>query len=67
MVNLFDEKPEHMLLAEHNGHFIGCADNGLLSMIFDEKPELVIGIPFTGKEEKNTLYFIRQAGIVINK
>ena len=25
LVNLFDEKPEHLLLAEHNGHFIGCA------------------------------------------
>ena len=27
LVNLFDEKPEHLLLAEHNGQFIGCADN----------------------------------------
>src|SRR5437868_15032300 len=32
LVNLFDEKPDHMLLAEHNGHIIGCADNGLLTM-----------------------------------
>ena len=39
LVNLFDERPEHMLLAEHNGHFIGCADNGLLTMILEEVPQ----------------------------
>ena len=32
LVNIFDEKPEHLLLAEHNGHYIGCADNGLLTI-----------------------------------
>jgi S-adenosyl-L-methionine hydrolase (adenosine-forming) len=67
LVNLFEKKPEQLLLAFHNNQYILCADNGLLSMIFDEKPELVIGIPFTDKEEKNTLYFVRQAGAVINK
>jgi S-adenosyl-L-methionine hydrolase (adenosine-forming) len=67
LVNLFEKKPEQLLLAFHNNQYILCADNGLLSMIFDEKPELVIGIPFYDKEEKNTLYFVKQAGAVINK
>src|SRR6195952_4701543 len=56
MVNLFDEKPEHMLLAEHNGHIIGCADNGLLTMILEEVPQKVVGIPLDKAQHKNTIY-----------
>jgi S-adenosyl-L-methionine hydrolase (adenosine-forming) len=56
MVNLFDEKPEHMLLAEHNGHFIGCADNGLLTMILEEVPQKVVALAMDKSQQKNTLY-----------
>src|ERR1700759_4818355 len=42
LVNLFDEKTEHFLLAEHNGQYIGCADNGLLTMILEEVPQKVV-------------------------
>ncbi len=56
LVNLFDEKPEHMLLAEHNGHFIGCADNGLLTMILEEVPQKVVGLKLDKNQQKNTIY-----------
>jgi S-adenosyl-L-methionine hydrolase (adenosine-forming) len=56
LVNLFDEKPEHMLLAEHNGHFIGCADNGLLTMILEEVPQKVVALALEKTQQKNTLY-----------
>lgn len=56
MVNLFDEKPEHMLLAEHNGHYIGCADNGLITMILEEVPQKVVALPLEKTQQKNTLY-----------
>ncbi len=56
MVNLFDERPEHMLLAEHNGHFIGCADNGLLTMILEEVPQKVVALTLDKTQQKNTLY-----------
>ncbi|MGC4104229.1 SAM hydrolase/SAM-dependent halogenase family protein [Ferruginibacter sp.] len=59
LVNLFDEKPEHMLLAEHNGHFIGCADNGLLTMILEEVPQKVVALPLDKTQQKNTLYVTR--------
>ena len=45
LVNLFEKKPEQLLLAYHKEQYFLCADNGLLSMILEEKPELVIGIP----------------------
>jgi S-adenosyl-L-methionine hydrolase (adenosine-forming) len=56
LVNLFDEKPDHMLLAEHNGHFIGCADNGLITMILEEVPQKVVALTLDKTQQKNTLY-----------
>lgn len=56
LVNLFDEKPEHLLLAEHNGNYIGCADNGLLTMILEELPQKVVALPLEKTQHKNTLY-----------
>jgi S-adenosylmethionine hydrolase len=56
LVNLFDERPEHMLLAEHNGHYIGCADNGLLTMILEEVPQKVVALALDKNEQKNTIY-----------
>ena len=56
LVNLFDERPEHILLAEHNGHYIGCADNGLLTMILEEVPQKIVALALEKNEQKNTLY-----------
>jgi S-adenosyl-L-methionine hydrolase (adenosine-forming) len=56
MVNLFDEKPEHLLLAEHNGNYIGCADNGLLTMILEEVPQKVVALILDKAQPKNTIY-----------
>jgi S-adenosyl-L-methionine hydrolase (adenosine-forming) len=56
LVNLFDSKPEHLLLAEHNGHYIGCADNGLLTMILEEVPQKVVALPLDKTQQKNTIY-----------
>ncbi|HET7115263.1 MAG TPA: SAM-dependent chlorinase/fluorinase [Hanamia sp.] len=59
MVNLFDKRPEHLLFIEHNGQYIGCADNGLITMILEEKPQKVISLPLSASEQKNTLYCAR--------
>ncbi len=56
LVNLFDERPEHLLLAEHNGQYIGCGDNGLLTMILEELPQQVVALPLDRTQPKNTLY-----------
>ena len=58
LVNMFDERPEHLLLAEHNGHYIGCADNGLLTMVLEEAPQKVIALPLGKMDQKNMLYCI---------
>ena len=56
IVNLFDKKPEHLLFIEHNGQYIGCADNGLITMILEEVPQKIAALPLGASERKNTLY-----------
>ncbi len=55
LLNLFEKTPEHILLAFHRNQYILCADNGLLNMILEEKPDLVMGIPIEKSVIKNTL------------
>jgi S-adenosyl-L-methionine hydrolase (adenosine-forming) len=67
MVNLFEKKPEQLLLAFHNNQYLLCADNGLLPMILNEKPEMVIGVALDKQAIKNTIYCTQMMGKVINQ
>ncbi len=67
LVNLFEVKPKKMLLAFHNNQYLLCADNGMLTMILEEKPEMVIGIELEKEAVKNTLYCTQVMGMAINK
>jgi S-adenosylmethionine hydrolase len=67
LVNLFESKPEQLLLAFHNDQYILCADNGLLSMILEDKPDIVIGLPLEKTAIKNTLYCIDVAAKAITQ
>jgi S-adenosylmethionine hydrolase len=58
LINLFESKPDQLLLAFHKDQYLVCADNGLLEMILEDKPEMVIGIPMEKSAIKNTLYCI---------
>ena len=55
MVNLFDTRPVRLLMAFHQDQYYFCADNGLLTMILEEKPEMVIGLPVPENTGVNTL------------
>lgn len=56
LVSLFERKPNQLLLAFHKNHYILCADNGLLTMILEEKPEAVTGIPLNSNDIKDTIH-----------
>ncbi len=56
LVNIFDEQPDFMIMAEHNGHFIGCADNGLLTMILEEMPQKAVGLELDKTIQRSTLF-----------
>jgi len=65
LVNLFETKPTHLLLAFHNEQYIACADNGLLSLICDQVPEQVISIPLDASLPKTTLNLVKVLGQAI--
>jgi S-adenosylmethionine hydrolase len=65
LVNLFEKKPEQLLLAFHNEQYLLCADNGLLTMILEGKPEMLIGLPLDKISIRNTLYCIGVMGRAI--
>lgn len=67
LVNLFEKRPEQLLLAFHKNQYLLCADNGLLTMILEEKPEMVIGIPLDKMAIKNTIYCVSVMGKTIDK
>lgn len=56
LVNLFDQRPEHLLLINYNNQYIGCADNGLITMILEEVPQNIVALSLNRSEQKNTLY-----------
>ena len=67
LVNLFEKKPEQLLLAFHDNQYLLCADNGLLNMIVETPPEMVIGIPLDKTAIKNTVYCTSEMGRAIDK
>ena len=67
LVNLFDKKPEQLLLAFHQNQYFLCADNGLLTMILEDNPEVIIGLPLDKDAVKNTIYLTSVMGEAVNK
>jgi S-adenosyl-L-methionine hydrolase (adenosine-forming) len=67
LINLFEKKPEQLLLAFHRNQYFLCADNGLLNMILEEKPEMVIGVPLDKMAIKNTTHCVGVMGKVVNQ
>lgn len=67
LVNLFDKKPEQLLLAFHNNQYLVCADNGLLTMILEETPEMLIGIPLEKGHPLSTTHLAAKMGEVVQQ
>jgi S-adenosyl-L-methionine hydrolase (adenosine-forming) len=59
MINLFDDKCEHLLIVYHQGHYFGCADNGLITMILEQEPEAIVAVPIAKHEPKNAITFAK--------
>ena len=67
MADMFEEKPDHLLAAIHNGRYIFCADNGLLTMLLEEVPKEVVSLPLQRSAAKTILYIADVIGEAINK
>jgi S-adenosylmethionine hydrolase len=67
MVDLFGTRPDQLLLAFHQEQYFICADNGLLSMILEETPEVVMGIPLENTSPRTTLHVTGIMGQVVDR
>lgn len=65
LANLFDKKQNHLLLIRHKDQYIGCADNGLITMVLEELPEKIVSIPLNPSHNKNLLYCTKVFGKAI--
>lgn len=50
LLNAFQSKNNHWIVAIHQQQLIACPDNGILTMITGEKPEKMIGVSFSKKD-----------------
>lgn len=66
LINLFDRKADHVLLAEHNGQYLACADNGLITMIADGMPGKVVKLLLDKEQPKDTFTIIRRFAQAFN-
>lgn len=57
LVDLHHKKQGHLLFIKHQGQYIGCADNGLITMILQQKPEQLVALPIKESHQKNILVF----------
>ena len=67
LVDLFANPSNHLVLAFHQNQYFLCANNGLLSMILEGTPEMVVGISMDPTITKTTLQITESMGLVINK
>ncbi|HYC40829.1 MAG TPA: SAM-dependent chlorinase/fluorinase [Chitinophagaceae bacterium] len=67
LVSLFESRPEQLLLASYDGQYLLCADNGLLSMILEERPEGLRSIALDRQEARNTIYCTAAMGRIANQ
>ena len=66
LLNLFERPPKQLLLAFHHDQYILCADNGLLTMILEDEPEMVIGVPLP-PDTYNTLQMVELMGRTVQQ
>lgn len=66
LVNLFDQQMEHLLLIKHNNQYIGCADNGLITMILEALPLEMVALPLKKSAHNDTLYCVKVFAAAFN-
>lgn len=54
LTNLFYEQPDQLLAVKHKDQVLFLADNGLITMILEQSPEQVVGLP-VDKSRQRTL------------
>jgi S-adenosylmethionine hydrolase len=67
LVSLYEQRSTQLLLAYHQQQYYLCADNGLLTMMLGERPEIVMGIPYPEGKTPNTLEIVDLMGKAVQQ
>lgn len=67
LINLYEQKPTQLLLAYHQQQYYLCPDNGLLTMMLEDRPEIVMAIPLSGDHTPNTLEIAQAMGQTVQQ
>jgi S-adenosylmethionine hydrolase len=59
LVNLFQQIPDHLLIAKHQQQYYLLADNGLITMILDTPPEIVRSLALSKTEQRNVIQMVQ--------
>ncbi len=57
LFNLFHQNTPHLLLTHYKDHYFGCADNGLLNMLFPDETSQKVALPIPSDMETNTIAY----------
>ncbi|MDQ2752812.1 MAG: SAM-dependent chlorinase/fluorinase [Bacteroidota bacterium] len=67
IVNLFEISPKHFLIAKHNGQYIICPDNGILTMITGAMPDSINAVLVPSENGIGTLQFTNAIANVLKQ
>lgn len=67
LVNLFETSPQHMLLAPHNGQWLVCPDNGILTMIAGNRPPGLVALPIPQQDNLGVLQCMQPVAAALDK
>jgi len=68
LINLFQFKPTHFLIAQYNNQFIFCPDNGILTMICKQKPAQVFKVIIPQENSAiNTICYLSALAEAVDK
>ncbi len=67
IVNLFEFSPDHFLIADYNGQYLICPDNGILTMITGTKPDNIYSVWVNEDRGVGTLQYTAAIAEVMSK
>ena len=67
LVNLYEQRLKQLLLAYHQQQYYLCSDNGLLTMMLGERPEIVMGLPIAEGITPNTIEIAAMMGKAVQQ
>lgn len=67
IVNLFESSPAEFLIADYNGQYIICPNNGILTMITGTKPENITAVKIVSEKGIGTLDYTKAVAETLGK